>query len=65
MMTLPFNIASRCPVMTMPTGLSRDGVAAGLSVVGKTYDDVSVFRIAAAHEEQMPWLDTPKRRPGL
>jgi len=24
-----------------------------------------VFRIAAAHEEQMPWLDMPKRRPGL
>jgi len=39
-------------------------VPTGLSIVGKTYDDVSVFRIAA-HEEQMPWLDTPKRRPGL
>jgi hypothetical protein len=24
-----------------------------------------VFRIAAAHEEQMPWLDMPRRRPGL
>ena len=65
MMTLPFNIASRCPVMTVPSGLSRDGVPTGLSIVGKTYDDVSVFRIAAAHEEQMPWLDMPKRRPGL
>jgi Asp-tRNA(Asn)/Glu-tRNA(Gln) amidotransferase A subunit family amidase len=65
MMTLPFNIASRCPVMTVPSGLSRDGVPTGLSIVGKTYDDVAVFRIAAAHEEQMPWLDMPKRRPGL
>jgi Asp-tRNA(Asn)/Glu-tRNA(Gln) amidotransferase A subunit family amidase len=65
MMTLPFNIASRCPVMTVPSGLSRDGVPTGLSVVGKTYDDIAVFRIAAAHEEQMPWLDLPKRRPGL
>jgi aspartyl-tRNA(Asn)/glutamyl-tRNA(Gln) amidotransferase subunit A len=65
MMTLPFNIASRCPVMSVPSGLSREGVPTGLSIVGKTYDDVSVFKIAAAHEEQMPWLDMPKRRPRL
>jgi hypothetical protein len=24
-----------------------------------------VFRIAAAHEERMPWLDMPRRRPAL
>jgi Asp-tRNA(Asn)/Glu-tRNA(Gln) amidotransferase A subunit family amidase len=41
------------------SGLSRDGVPTGPSIAGKTYDDVSVFRIAAAHEEQMPWLDMP------
>ena len=65
MMTVPFNIASRCPVMSVPSGLSRNGLPTGLSIVGKTYDDVTVFRIAAAHEEQMPWLDMPRRRPEL
>src|SRR5215831_6159862 len=65
LMTIPFNIASRCPVMNVPSGLSRDGVPTGLSIVGKTYDDVSVFRIAAAHERAMPWLDSPQRRPAL
>ena len=65
LMTVPFNIASRCPVMSVPSGLSRDGVPTGLSIVGKTYDDVTVFRIAAAHEERMPSLDAPARRPGL
>ena len=65
LMTVPFNIASRCPVMSVPSGLSHDGVPTGLSIVGKTYDDVSVFRVAAAHERAMPWLDTPQRRPGL
>ena len=65
LMTIPFNIASRCPVMSVPSGLSHDGVPTGLSIVGKTYDDVSVFRIAAAHEARMPWLDAPQRRPGL
>jgi Asp-tRNA(Asn)/Glu-tRNA(Gln) amidotransferase A subunit family amidase len=64
-MTLPFNIASRCPVLSIPSGLSRDGVPTGLSVVGSTYDDVTVFRAAAAHEERFPWLDVPGRRPAL
>jgi aspartyl-tRNA(Asn)/glutamyl-tRNA(Gln) amidotransferase subunit A len=65
MMTLPFNIASRCPVLSVPSGLSRDGVPTGLSIVGKTYDDVTAFRVAAAHEERFPWLDQPSRRPVL
>ena len=65
LMTVPFNIASRCPVMSVPSGLSHDGVPTGLSIVGKTYDDVTVFRVAAAHEARMPWLDAPQRRPGL
>jgi Asp-tRNA(Asn)/Glu-tRNA(Gln) amidotransferase A subunit family amidase len=47
----------------VPSGLSRDGVPTGLSVVGKTYDDVAAFRVAAAHEATLPWLDEPGRRP--
>ncbi len=65
LMTVPFNIASRCPVISVPSGRSRDGVPTGLSIVGKTYDDVTVFRVAAAHEPRFPWLDAPERRPGL
>jgi aspartyl-tRNA(Asn)/glutamyl-tRNA(Gln) amidotransferase subunit A len=59
MMTLPFNIASRCPVLSIPSGRSRDGVPTGLSVVARTYDDVSAFRVAAAHERHFGWLDRP------
>jgi aspartyl-tRNA(Asn)/glutamyl-tRNA(Gln) amidotransferase subunit A len=65
LMTLPFNIASRCPVLSVPSGRSRDGVPTGLSVIGKTYDDVTAFRVAAAHEQRFPWLDVPSRRPAL
>jgi aspartyl-tRNA(Asn)/glutamyl-tRNA(Gln) amidotransferase subunit A len=61
LMTLPFNIASRCPVLSIPSGLSREGVPTGLSVVGRSYDDVTVFRVAATHEQRFPWLDTPPR----
>jgi aspartyl-tRNA(Asn)/glutamyl-tRNA(Gln) amidotransferase subunit A len=65
LMTVPFNIASRCPVMSVPSGLSRDGVPTGLSIVGRTYDDITVFRIAAAHEERFRWYGAPDRRPAL
>lgn len=65
MMTLPFNIASRCPVLNVPSGLSRDGVPTGLAVVGKTYDDVTAFRVAAAHEARLPWLADDGPRPPL
>jgi aspartyl-tRNA(Asn)/glutamyl-tRNA(Gln) amidotransferase subunit A len=65
LMTLPFNIASRCPVLNVPSGLSKDGVPTGLAVVGKTYDDVTAFRVAAAHEARLPWLSASGPRPGL
>jgi Asp-tRNA(Asn)/Glu-tRNA(Gln) amidotransferase A subunit family amidase len=65
MMTLPFNIASRCPVLNVPSGLSKDGVPTGLAVVGKTYDDVTAFRVAAAHEARLPWLNSAGPRPAL
>ncbi|MHB1928037.1 MAG: amidase [Acidimicrobiales bacterium] len=65
LMTVPFNIASRCPVMSVPSGRSADGVPTGLSIVGPTYDDVSVFRIATAYEAIEPWLDSADNRPVL
>lgn len=65
LMTLPFNIASRCPVMSVPSGRSAAGVPTGLSIVGPTYDDVAVFRIASAYEAVDPWLDSPDNRPSL
>ena len=65
MMTLPFNIASRCPVMSVPSGRSRDGVPTGLSIVGKTFDDTTVFRIASEHEKRMTGWESPAGRPSL
>src|SRR5262249_33982878 len=65
LMTLPFNIASRCPVLSVPSGLSTDGIPTGLSIVGRTYDDVTAFRVAAAHEERLPWLTASGPRPAL
>jgi len=65
LMTVCFNMMSRCPVMSVPSGRASNGVPTGLSIVGRTYDDVSVFRAAAAFERAQPWLDTAARRPVL
>lgn len=49
-MTMPFNVANRCPVMALPTGLSGVGVPTSVQVVGHPFDEASVFRISAAIE---------------
>jgi aspartyl-tRNA(Asn)/glutamyl-tRNA(Gln) amidotransferase subunit A len=64
-MTLIFNMCSRCPVLVVPCGRSRDGVPLGIQIVGRTYDDVSVFRAAAAFAAARPWYAEPATRPAL
>ena len=50
-MTYPFNMLSRCPVMSVPSGRADTGVPTGIQIVGRSFDDVSVFRAAAAYEQ--------------
>ncbi len=64
-MTYPFNIMSRCPVLTVPSGLDRNHVPTGLQIVGRTYDDPTVFRIGHAVEAADPWYTNPARRPDV
>jgi Asp-tRNA(Asn)/Glu-tRNA(Gln) amidotransferase A subunit family amidase len=65
LMTLPFNICSRCPAMSIPSGFAGNGVPTGLQIVGRTYDDATVFRAAAAYERLRPWLASDQSRPDL
>ena len=64
-MTYPFNVMSRCPVISVPSGHAANGIPTGIQIVGPTYDDVAVFRAAAAFERARPWFDTAARRPSL
>ncbi|MDV5143104.1 amidase [Streptomyces sp. SBC-4] len=58
-MTTVFNIASRCPVLSVPSGFASTGVPTGVQVVGRTYDDAAVFRVAEAIETVRPWNSRP------
>ncbi len=50
-----FNITSRCPVLAVPAGRSADDVPIGVEIVGRPFDDATVFEIGAAIELQRPW----------
>jgi aspartyl-tRNA(Asn)/glutamyl-tRNA(Gln) amidotransferase subunit A len=54
-MTLPFNMFSSCPVMSVPSGQSASGLPTAVQVIGPTYDDVAVFNVSAAIERERPW----------
>ncbi len=64
-MTHPFNMLSRCPVISVPSGRAANGVPTGIQIVGRSYDDARVFQAATAFEGAQPWLDCEARRPAL
>ncbi len=58
LMTIPFNVVGRVPVLSVPSGIAPNGVPTGVQVVGRTYDDATVFRLGAALESVLPrWAD--------
>lgn len=60
-LTYPFNMLSRCPVISVPSGFAKNGVPTGLQIVGRTYDDIGVCRAAKAFERERPWaIPRPK-----
>jgi aspartyl-tRNA(Asn)/glutamyl-tRNA(Gln) amidotransferase subunit A len=64
LMTIPFNIASRCPVLNVPSGFAATGVPTGLQLVGRTFEDEVPFRLGAALERAGLW-DYATNRPAL
>ncbi|MBN8629442.1 MAG: amidase [Rhodobacterales bacterium] len=65
-MTTPFNMLSRCPVLSVPSGHARNGVPTGIQIVGRSYSDADVFRAAMAYETaREPWYHDARTRPRL
>jgi len=55
-LTYPFNMVGECPGMSVPSGFcTKTGVPTGIQIVGRSFDDLRVFRAAAAYEEASPW----------
>ena len=65
-MTLPFNMLSRCPVLSIPSGRTRDNVPTGVQLVGATFQDKSVFQFGKALESARGrWYQDPAQRPDM
>ena len=62
-MAVLWNMYNRCPVLAVPSGMTDSGLPTGIQIIGRPYDDPTVFQIAAALEDRRPWLDRPERRP--
>ena len=61
-LTYPFNLMAWCPVMSVPSGFGATDMPTAVQVVGRTFDDPTVFQVAAALERVRPWR---QRRPKI
>jgi aspartyl-tRNA(Asn)/glutamyl-tRNA(Gln) amidotransferase subunit A len=48
--TAPFNVTGQ-PALALPIGLSSDGLPLSMQIIGRPFDEASVFRVAAAYEQ--------------
>jgi amidase len=64
--TRQFNILSNCPVLSVPSGFADNGVPTGIQIVGRTFDDLTVYRAGFAFEQARgPWYQSDALRPRL
>lgn len=60
-LTIPHNLTGY-PALTVPCGLGASGVPVGLQIVGRPFEEVTVFRAAHAYEQATEWH---RRRPAV
>ena len=61
--TVPANLAG-LPGLSVPAGLNADGLPLGLQVLGRPYDEASVYRVGGLLEAAASFTATPARRAG-
>lgn len=54
-MTVPFNINNRCPVLALPAPAQDSPIPVGIQIVGKAYDEATVFNAGYAFEQLSPF----------
>jgi aspartyl-tRNA(Asn)/glutamyl-tRNA(Gln) amidotransferase subunit A len=60
-LTIPASMAG-IPGMSVPAGLNADGLPLGLQVLGKPFDEETVFSVAAALERAAGFTAKPGMR---
>ena len=54
-MCAPFNNIPQCPALSVPSGLSADGLPTAVQIVGRRFDDPTVLALGAAIERLRPF----------
>ena len=54
MQTIPFNVTGH-PAISVPVGLDSDGLPTGVQIVGRAFDEATVFRVGRAVEVLSGW----------
>jgi amidase len=52
--TAPFDMSGH-PTLTLPGGMTRDGVPAGFQIVGRTFDETGILAAGHAYQQQTDW----------
>jgi len=60
-LTLPFNL-SGLPAISVPCGLTGEGLPIGLQIIGKPFAEATILNVAHAYERNTSWHE---RRPTL
>ena len=50
------------PAISIPAGFSGGGLPVGFQLMGRSFDEATLFRLAAAYEHEAPWWKTPPGR---
>ena len=53
-LTVSINLAG-LPGMSVPCGFDAAGLPIGLQLIGRPFDEATLFRVAAAHEATADW----------
>jgi aspartyl-tRNA(Asn)/glutamyl-tRNA(Gln) amidotransferase subunit A len=57
----PFNLTGS-PALAIPTGFAQSGLPLSMQIVGKPFDEATIYRVAHAFEQASDWSS---RRPPL
>jgi aspartyl-tRNA(Asn)/glutamyl-tRNA(Gln) amidotransferase subunit A len=62
--TVAFNISGN-PALALPTGLDRNGLPKGVQLVGRAFDEATLFRIGSVIERQVLMPAAPEMNPAV
>ena len=64
-MSHPFNMLGKLPVLSVPSGFSSNNVPTGIQIIARSYSDELVFQGGYNFEMLDPWLNNPKKLPKI